>query len=117
MSAIGNNQFTPFIESELQYYSMEFRDLSPLSDQLPPVSSIVTTRGGQRTVITTASLLTTNTSDTTFSAHRDDYGVVLVDGFNIEMCCIVAAHAKQCGIPVVLDGGSGLASLPGTLRR
>ena len=106
MSAIGNNQFTPFIESELRHYNVEFTDLSPLANQLPTVSSIVTTRGGYRTVITTASLLTSNASDMTFIVHQDDYGVVLVDGFNMETCCIVAAQAKQCGIPVVLDGGS-----------
>ncbi len=106
MSAIGNNQFTPFIESELHHYNVEFTDLSPLANQLPTVSSIVTTRGGYRTVITTASLLTSNASDMTFIVHQDDYGVVLVDGFNMETCCIVAAQAKQCGIPVVLDGGS-----------
>ena len=106
MSAIGNNQFTPFIESELHRYNVEFTDLSPLANQLPTVSSIVTTCGGYRTVITTASLLTSNASDITFIVHQDDYGVVLVDGFNMETCCIVAAQAKQCGIPVVLDGGS-----------
>jgi sugar/nucleoside kinase (ribokinase family) len=106
MTAIGNNQFTPFIESELHHYNVEFTDLSPLANQLPTVSSIVTTRGGHRTIITTASSLTSNTSDTTFIAHQNDYGVVLVDGFNMETCYMVAAQAKQCGIPVVLDGGS-----------
>jgi len=106
MSAIGYNQFTPFIESELRHYNVEFTDLSPLANQLPTVSSIVTTRGGYRTVITTAPLLTSNASDMTCIVHQDDYGVVLVDGFNMETCCIVAAQAKQCGIPVVLDGGS-----------
>src|SRR6266487_2410914 len=84
MSAIGNNQFTPFIESELHHYNVEFTDLSPLANQLPTVSSIVTTRGGYRTVITTASLLTSNASDMTCIVHQDDYGVVLVDGFNMK---------------------------------
>src|SRR5205823_3838017 len=56
MSAIGNNQFTPFIESELQLYNVEFMDLSPEANQLPTMSSIVTTHGcGHRAVITTAS--------------------------------------------------------------
>ena len=106
MSAVGHNPFSPFIESELHYYNVEFTDLSPLASQLPTVSSIMTTRGGHRTVITTASSLASNTSETTFIAHQDDYGVVLVDGFNMETCCMVAAQAKRYGIPVVLDGGS-----------
>ncbi len=106
MSAIGNNQFTSFIESELRHYNVEFTDLSPLADQLPTVSSIVTTRGGQRTVITTASSLTKGTDETTFIAPLDDYDVVLVDGFNMETCCMIAAQAKQLGKPIVLDGGS-----------
>src|SRR5439155_20746140 len=56
MSAIGHNQFTPFIESELHQYNVEFTDLTPEANQLPTVSSIVTTSGcGHRAVITTAS--------------------------------------------------------------
>jgi sugar/nucleoside kinase (ribokinase family) len=106
VSAIGDNQFTPFMMSELHQYNVEFTDLSPLARQLPPVSSIVTTREGERTVLTTAPSFASNTSDMTFIAHSEDYGVVLVDGFNMETCCMVAVQAKRCGIPVVLDGGS-----------
>jgi sugar/nucleoside kinase (ribokinase family) len=106
MSAIGNNQFTTFIESELRHYNVEFTDLSPLADKLPTVSSIVTSCGGQRTVITTASPLTNSKDEKAFIAGPNDYDVVLVDGFNMETCCMVAAQAKQRGKPVVLDGGS-----------
>jgi sugar/nucleoside kinase (ribokinase family) len=106
ISAIGNNQFTSFIVSELNHYNVEFTDLSPLARQLPTVSSIVTTRGGHRTVITTASSNSNSRDETRFIAHPDDYDVVLVDGFNMETCCMVAAQAKQRGKPVVLDGGS-----------
>ncbi len=106
ISAIGHNEFTLFIESELHHYNVEYTDLSPLAKQLPTVSSIVTTRGGHRTVLTTASSLASNTSDMTFITHQEDYRVVLVDGFNMETCCMVAMQAKRCGIPVVLDGGS-----------
>jgi len=106
ISALGHNPFTPFMESELHQYNVEFTDLSPLAKQLPTVSSIVTTRGGLRTVLTTASSRASNTSDVTFITRQEDYGVVLVDGFNIETCCMVAMQAERCGIPVVLDGGS-----------
>lgn len=41
-----------------------------------------------------------------FITHQDDYGVVLVDGFNMKTYCIVAAQAKWYSILVVLDGGS-----------
>jgi hypothetical protein len=58
----------------------------------------MTTRGGHRTVITTALSLASNTSDTTFIAHQDDYGEVLVGGFNMETYCMVAAQAKWYGI-------------------
>ena len=57
MSAVGHNPFSPFIERELHHYNVGFTDLSPLASQLPTVSSIMTTRGGQRTVLTTASSL------------------------------------------------------------
>src|SRR5947209_3832246 len=107
MSAIGKNQFTPFIESELHHYNVEFTDLSPAANQLPTVSSIVTTHGcGDRAVITTASSPMFSLSDAAFIVNQNDYDVVLVDGFNMETCCMVAAQARQDGIPVVLDGGS-----------
>ena len=114
-SAIGKNQFTPFIESELQHYNVEFTDLSPAADQLPTVSSIVVTKGsGHRAVITTKSSNVVSTKDATFISNKDDYSVVLVDGFNMEMCCRVAMQAQDCGIDVVLDAGSwkdGMESL------
>jgi sugar/nucleoside kinase (ribokinase family) len=115
ITTIGHNQFTPFMESELHQYNVEFTDLSPQARQLPTVSSIVTTRGGQRTVLTTASSLASNTSNMTFITHQEDYGVVLVDGFNMEICCMVAMQAKWCGIPVVLDGGSWKDGMEGLL--
>jgi sugar/nucleoside kinase (ribokinase family) len=106
LSAIGQHPFTPFIESELYQYHVEVTDLSPTTTQLPTISSIVTTRGGHRAVITTRSSSTSSMSDAMCIAHPDDYDVVLVDGFNMDACCKVAELARQCGIPVVLDGGS-----------
>jgi sugar/nucleoside kinase (ribokinase family) len=114
-SAIGKNQFTPFIESELQHYTVEFTDLSPVADQPLTVSSIVVTKGsGHRAVITTKSSSALNTKDATFISNKDDYSIVLVDGFNMETCCRVAMQAQDCGIAVVLDAGSwkdGMESL------
>ena len=52
LSAIGRHPFTSFIEHELHRYHVEVTDLSPAATQLPTISSIVTTEGGQRTVMT-----------------------------------------------------------------
>ncbi len=106
LSAIGQHPFTPFIEHELHQYHVALTDLSPTATQLPTVSSIVTTGGGHRAVITTKSSSPSSTSDATFIAHHEDYDIVLADGFNMDTCCGVAQQARQCGIPVVLDGGS-----------
>jgi sugar/nucleoside kinase (ribokinase family) len=107
MSVIGKNQFTSFIESDLQYYNVKFTDLLPLADQLPTVSSILTTQGkGDRAVITTKSSSKFGEIDGAFTSNHDDYGVVLVDGFNMEICSTLAEQARNQGIPVVLDGGS-----------
>jgi sugar/nucleoside kinase (ribokinase family) len=107
ISAIGKNQFVPFIESELQRYNMEFTDLSPAANQIPTVSSILTTKGsGHRAIITTKSSIAPSAKDATFIANKDNYSLALVDGFNMETCCRVAMQAQDCGIAVVLDGGS-----------
>jgi sugar/nucleoside kinase (ribokinase family) len=107
LTTIGQHPFTSFIESELRQYHVEVTDLSAGVSQLPTVSSIVTTRrSGDRAVITAASSPPSNMREMTFITNQDDYSVVLVDGFNMETCCTLAAQARQCGIPVVLDAGS-----------
>lgn len=104
LSLIGQHPFTSFIEHELHQYHVEMTDLSPTATQLPTISSIVTTLGGQRAILTTRSSSTSSMNDTTWIANLDDYDVVLVDGFHMDKCCRVAQQARQCGIPVVLDG-------------
>jgi sugar/nucleoside kinase (ribokinase family) len=104
--ALGQHAFTPFIERELHQYNVAFTDLSPEATQFPTVSSIVTTHGGNRAILTTRSTPTFQMSDVTWITRHEDYDVVLVDGFNMDICCQVAQQARQCGIPVVLDGGS-----------
>jgi sugar/nucleoside kinase (ribokinase family) len=51
----------------------------------------------------------------TFITHQEDYCVVLVDGFIMETCCMVAMQAKRCRIPVILDGGSWKDGIEGLL--
>lgn len=104
---IGNNQFTSFIRSELQRYDLTFTDLSPVANESPTVSSIVTTYGsGHRAVIVMKSSSLPNINNATLISGKYDYNIVLVDGFNMEVCCNVAMQAQHWGIPVVLDGGS-----------
>jgi len=106
LSAIGQHPFTSFIEHELHRYHVEMTDLSPTATQLPTISSIVTTPGGQRAILTTRSSSTPSMNDITWIPHPDDYDVVLVDGFQMDTCCTVAQQARQYELPVVLDGGS-----------
>jgi sugar/nucleoside kinase (ribokinase family) len=106
LSLIGQHPFTSFIEHELQQYHVALTDLSPVAIQLPTISSIVTTPGGQRAILTTRLSSTSSMKETTWVAHPGDYDIVLVDGFQMETCCRVAQQARQYGIPVVLDGGS-----------
>jgi sugar/nucleoside kinase (ribokinase family) len=106
LSVIGQHPFTPFIEGELRQYNVSWMDLSPGASQLPTISSIVTTPGGNRTVITSRFSPTSSMSDATWITHHEDYDIVLVDGLNMDTCCKVAQQARQCGIPVVLDAGS-----------
>ncbi len=114
LSVIGQHPFTSYVESELRQYNVSWTELSPGVSQLPTISSIVTTPGGHRTVIASRFSPTASMSDATWIAEHEDYDIVLVDGLNMDTCCKVAQQARQCGIPVVLDGGSwkeGMESL------
>jgi sugar/nucleoside kinase (ribokinase family) len=107
LTTVGQHPFTSFMESELLHYNVEVTDLSAGANQLPTVSSIVTTRGsGDRAVVTAPSSPPSDMREVKFITNSDDYDVVLVDGFNMETCCSVAMQARQHGIPVVLDSGS-----------
>jgi sugar/nucleoside kinase (ribokinase family) len=107
LAAVGQSPFTPLIVAELQRYGVALTDLTPAATALPTISSIVTTAGtGSRAVITTRRAAPSPPPSVGALPELDGCAVVLVDGFQMEACRVVARAARERGIPVVLDGGS-----------
>ena len=114
-SAIGQHAFTRFIREELALYDIDIVDLSPGSSKLPTFSSIITTKSsGDRSIVTfTADKAAYSKSDFP-QIYVDDFDILLVDGFQMQISQLISAQARKNGIPVVLDGGSwrnGMESL------
>ena len=114
-SVIGQHAFASFIREELASYDVNIVDLSPGSSKLPTFSSIITTKSsGDRSVVTfTADKAATSISDFP-EITADDFDILLVDGYQMEVSQLISAQARNNGIPVVLDGGSwknGMESL------
>lgn len=115
LSVIGSHPFTQFMTDELQRYGVKSTDIAPATHQTPPISSIVTTAPhGDRSVVTWASRKIAGAAATLDGMSPGDFDIVLVDGFYMEVCQVVAEQAKKAAVPVVLDAGSwkdGMESL------
>jgi sugar/nucleoside kinase (ribokinase family) len=108
LSAIGTDHpFTHVMREELQRYRIETTDIAPASHRIPPISSIITTAGvGHRAVVTWATRSIPGSTDATPRISCEDFDIVLVDGFYMEVCQTAAEQANKAAIPVVLDAGS-----------
>jgi sugar/nucleoside kinase (ribokinase family) len=107
LSAIGNHPFTHFMNDELERYRVSSKGMTPASHNTPPVSSIISTPGqGHRAVVTWASRKIPNSTDVMAGMSLEEFDVVLVDGFYMDVCQAAARQAKEAAVPVVLDGGS-----------
>jgi len=114
-AAIGEHAFTPFMRQDLAGYGIHIVDLSPESRQLPPFSSIITTKSsGERSVVAYMGSNTAAVISPLPGIAAGDFDIVLLDGFQMPVGQSIAIEAREKGIPVVLDGGSwkkGLESL------
>lgn len=107
LTAIGSHPFTPFMTDELQRYGVTATDILSGAPHTPPVSSIITTAPhGDRSVVTWASRMIAGTAAIVAGVVPRDFDIVLVDGFYMEVCQVVAERAKKAMVPVVLDAGS-----------
>lgn len=107
LTGLGNHPTTAIAREDLLYHDVEIIDkITHLAT--PPVLSsvIVDESNGDRTVVYS------NTENRRLKTERipfefvSDIDVLLVDGFFLEIAVEMAKHAKENGIPVVLDGGS-----------
>ncbi len=107
LTVIGSHPFTRFMQDELQRHGVTATDIAPATHQTPPVSSVITTAPqGDRSVVTWAARKLAGAAATLAGISPSEFNIVLVDGFYMEMCQVVAEQAKKAAVPVVLDAGS-----------
>ena len=105
-TVVGENSFTSFIENDFRDTNIELFDITKSQKRNPIVASVVTSKNGDRTIITH------NPSDIhpEISVQKlfDEIQpqIILLDGFYPEFSIECAKLAKANSIPVVIDGGS-----------
>ncbi|WP_414624038.1 sugar kinase [Calothrix sp. CCY 0018] len=105
-SVVGCHPMTQLIKSDLANYQVEIIDYYPTTENPPPVSSIIVTKGtGERAVIS-INAVKTQVDSQAISPDLRDIDIVLIDGHQMKLGCAIAKQAKAENIPVVIDGGS-----------
>lgn len=105
-TVIGEHALRSVLLDDARKQEVEIMDLDEHRRSYPPLASIFSTPGGDRTILTQArgeseGVLTL--SDPIWAMAPD---IVLVDGFYMDAALKVAQKAGHEGIPVVMDGGS-----------
>ena len=105
-SVVGCHPMTQLIKSDLANYQVEIIDYYPTTENPPPVSSIIVTKGtGERAVIS-INAVKTQVDRQAILPDLQDIDIVLIDGHQMKLGCAIAKLAKAENIPVVIDGGS-----------
>jgi sugar/nucleoside kinase (ribokinase family) len=106
VSAVGRHTLAALVKEELQRFAVRLIDLTPASEEPPPISSVWVNQLGQRSVVSVnRARLKIATPQVDRSTLRKAH-ILLVDGHNMEACQAWAAEARSQMIPVVFDGGS-----------
>jgi len=106
VSSVGHHPLSHTIKDEFRQFDIAHLDLTPESDEAPPISSVWVDDEGNRSVVSA------NTAGRLISPVRidpaalDNVSVLMVDGHAMQACQLWARAAKSAGVPVVLDAGS-----------
>ena len=107
LGVVGTHPITQLIRGDLERHGVKIADLDPTADEPPPVSSIIVTEAtGERAVISLNATKIQASSKQLPGELDSDVDIVLIDGHQMEIGCLVAELAKNQNIPVVIDGGS-----------
>lgn len=107
LGVLGNGFLSDLIRAELENYAVELIDLDANCSTSVPVSSIVVTRStGERAVISVNATKSTATIDNIPINLLENIDLVAIDGHQMQVSALIAKIAKDCGIPVAIDGGS-----------
>jgi len=112
LGVLGRHALTLPIQADLAQHGVDWLDLDEATLTSPPVSSILVTQStGERAVISRNATRTQAEGDRVPASllqelEQELFHVVLIDGHQLPVGCVVAQKARQQGIPVVMDGGS-----------
>ena len=102
-SVIGQHPLASSLRQAALRYRLELIDLAPAWNEAPPLSTVLTTASGERSIINTPRL---QPSFHLPAKLEPEPSVLLLDGAYLEATMPLARWAKEKGIPVILDGGS-----------
>ncbi|WP_136090007.1 PfkB family carbohydrate kinase [Auritidibacter ignavus] len=97
-----------FIRRELSSFGVEVKFPNVDASERTTVASILVTEStGQRAVVSSADQYHPSVKpDSIPSIDVTEFGVIQLDGYELDMALPLAQQAHQCGVPVLLDGGS-----------
>lgn len=112
LSAVGQHPLVELVRSDLGAHQVELRDLASARTEPPPLSSILVTQSTGDRAVVSRNAVDLQVSAEQFGAiglasiHLETMDIILVDGHQMAVSVAIAQRARQCNIPVVLDGGS-----------
>jgi sugar/nucleoside kinase (ribokinase family) len=112
LSAVGQHPLVELVRSDLGAQQVELRDLASARTEPPPLSSILVTQSTGDRAVVSRNAVDLQVSAEQFGAiglasiHLETMDIILVDGHQMAVSVAIAQRARQCNIPVVLDGGS-----------
>jgi sugar/nucleoside kinase (ribokinase family) len=107
VSALGNHPVTSLIRADLADQKVQLIDLMPDAVEPPPLSTIlVTAATGERSVVSRNAVGRQVTPPGNWGTWLEGIDIVLIDGHQMALGQVIAAGARQRGIPVVVDAGS-----------
>ena len=103
---VGRHTLGSLVREECRQYGVTLIDLVPDSDEIPPVSSVLVDRKGQRRVVSVNATRTTVQRFAADPVTMAEVSILLVDGHAMSAGLNWAQAAKAEGVTVVLDAGS-----------
>lgn len=111
VTAVGTGPVADLVRAGLADAGVRVHDLAAGTPATPPVSTVLVTRAtGERAVVSVNATGVPDLADAARVAVADGLldgaTAVLVDGHHLGAGSVVAAAARDAGVPVALDGGS-----------
>ncbi len=106
VTAVGRHSLATMVKDELQRYAISLIDLTPESEEPPPISSVWVNQRGQRSIVSVNAARSRIPPPKVNSSKLQEADVLLVDGHLMAACQVWAEAARAAEISAIFDGGS-----------